>query len=530
MMRRLMIPLALVSTLGSVLGPTLAQAQELEKILAQPAATQQSRNSVYMADVLRGILRTPTPEQNHLLRLLEESNWTESLIQFKKAFPNSNSAMNEDIKATKAWLEFKNGLTVTALENLFQIKEPKKIHFQILNQWREAASPSHPAWQVAKIEWKKDWTEIFGVITEVRVKSADQSLPESIQALNELAMLAPADSRERALLDWNMAIHYGTKDDTKKAAVIISSLMKAKNNPIPEDLLNLTAARLLYQSAYFEAAEKYYDKIAKGSDYYPQAQEEKAWSFLKRRQPQDALAVTQSLVHKMFSGQIGPETWFVRAMAQLKVCDYGSALETLKEFPKEFKDRSIGLEKISKDARGPEIEMALAKMKNGGLFLAEMAQISKNLPRSMIRDERLRQMVKTMDILNQEAHTATQILAETHITGVQGEYEALKSNFEQRSERVKAQALNRVQMLAQQEVTETKNILNKLHIVEAEVIQRVESSMKLSEASDHEIRNGNTGSQSKDVLRFPTGGEIWLDELTNYKVDIKKGCQARRTP
>ena len=167
------------------------------------------------------------------------------------------------------------------------------------------------------------------------MKSADQSLPHDPQALMQLAKLAPADSRERALLEWHLAIQYGQKDETKKAAVIVSSLMKAKHNPVPEDLLNMTAGRLLYQNGYFEAAQKYYDKIPKGSDYFPQAQEEKAWSFLKRGQPNDAVAVTQTLVNKSFSGQVAAETWFVRALGQLKVCDFGAALETLKSFPKE---------------------------------------------------------------------------------------------------------------------------------------------------------------------------------------------------
>lgn len=508
---------------------TFAKGQDLENLLASSGTSKAAKNSSMMADVLKSLLKTPTADQNHLLRLLEESKWTEALIQWKPAFANSALSRQDDFRAYKALLMFKNSMTLTGLEELFLIKEPKKIHLQILNQWREAAGPTHPAWQVAKLEWKNSWTEVFGVSTEVRVKSADQSLPHDLQGLQALAKLAPVDSRERALMDWNIALLHGEKDETKAAAVIIGSLMKAKNNPIPEDLLNMTAGRLLYQNGYFEAAQKYYDKIPKGSDFFPQSQEEKAWAFLKRGQPNDAVAVTQTLVNKSFAGQVGPEAWFVRALGQLKVCDFGASLETLKSFTTEFKERAIGLEKISKHSDIPEVAQALLKMTNGGLNLAEMAQISKSLPRAMVRDERLRQMIKAHSILTEESKSAAQASATSNVSGLQGEFEAIKNNADQRAARMKAQAINRLQMLAAQDLKETKTILNKLHIVEAEVIQRVESTTKLSQAAANEIRTGKTGSQSEDVLKFPSGTEVWMDELTNYKVDIKKGCQARRT-
>ena len=167
-------------------------------------------------------------------------------------------------------------------------------------------------------------------------------------------------------------------------------------------------------------------------------------------------------------------------------------------------------------------------MKDGGLTLAEMTQISKSLPRAMVRDERLRQMIKAMFVLLDESKSAAQASATSNVSGVQGEFEVIKNNADQRASRVKAQAMNLVQSLASQELKETKAILNKLHIVEAEVIQRVESTTKLSQATANEIRAGKTGSHAQDVLQFPSGSEVWMDELTNYKVDIKKGCQARR--
>lgn len=519
---RLFIPVFL---LGS-----MAFAQDLESVFSQTQQTQAARNSSYLADVVRGILRTPSAEQNFFLRLVEDSKWNEALYQFEPAFKNSQLVNTEDGKALKALLMFKAGMTVNGIENLFQIKEPKKIHFQIMNQWREAAQPTHSAWMVARLDWKKDWSEIFGVATEVRVKSADMTLASNVTALNELSMIASPDSRERALLDWNLAVQYGVTDEVKKAALIISALMKAKNNPVPQDLMTITAARLLYQNAYYEAAEKYYDKVPKSSDYYFQAQEEKAWSYLRRRQPQDALAVTQSLVNPVVSGQVGPEAWFVRSLAQLKTCDYPAALETLKAFPKEFKDRTVALNKLSAEAKTEEVFKALALIRENNLSLPALAKISKSLPRGMVRDEVLRQLVRTQQVFESEQKSIESLTAEMKDVGARGEFEALKNSISQRAEQAKANTLERVKKLAQIEVDETKSILNKLHIVEAEIIQQVETATKIAKIAPavEDIKKGSTGSSAKDVLKFPFSKEFWFDELTNYKVDIKKACQAKK--
>jgi hypothetical protein len=517
--------------LCSILVTQAAHAQDLESMFSEKGPTQAARNSSYMADIMRGILRSPTPEQNFFLRLVEESKWSEALYQFDSAFKDAEFARSEDGMAFKAFLMFKSGMQVQALENLFLVQDPKKIHFLIMNQWRESAPSTNPAWMVVRLNWKKEWTEIFGVATEVRVRSADFSISSNVNSLNELSMLSSPDSRERALLDWNLAIQYGLKDDAKKAATIISSLMKANNNPVPQDLMILTAARLLYQNAYYQAAQKYYEKVPKGSDYYFEAQEEIAWTFLRRRQSQDALAITQSLVNPLLSGQVGPESWFVRSLAQLKVCDYPAALETLKAFPGQFKDRTIALEKLSKEPNTAEVKSALDQIRAGSATLASIAGVSRQLPRGMAKDQYLRQLVRIQEVLENETKAIETLTANYRDLGAKAEFESIKNSVGIRTAQARSNTLERVKKLAQMEVEETKTILNKLHIVEAEIIQQVESASKIAKKEQplDELKKGTTGSSAQDVLKFPFQNEFWLDELTNYKVDIKKACIVKRS-
>lgn len=508
-------------------------AQDMEALLDGKAETQTRRNQSFLADTVRSLLGNPTPEQNFFLRQIEDGHWTEALIQYGPAFNNTSFEATENGIALKGLMFFKAGMPVTGLEELFIVQDPKKIHFQLINEWREAAKEDHKAWFVARIKWAQGWGEIFGRVIEVRVLAADLSLQRSADELNTLAMKAPVNSKERALIDWHLALSYAMNDQADKAAKIMAALMKAPNNPVPVDLMNLTAARMLYQNGYLDASAKYFEKIPKASDYYFQAQEEKTWAFVRKGEPQNAIAVTQTLVNPNLSGQIGPEAWMVRGLSQLKVCDYPAVLETLKAFPLEFKAKSIYLEKISTDADDIFVKRALSEMASKTLKAKDLVAISKSLPRNMVRDEKLRFLVSAEGLLKDEAAVAEKIYAKSlQQTGLQAFFDRMKNQTNQRMQMAQSASVGRVKELAVLELAEVKKVLNKLKIIEVEVIQQVNVAdrLKASLKSDAAVvKTGTTGSQKDDALKFPLSKEFWFDELTNYKVDIKKGCQARKT-
>jgi hypothetical protein len=85
-----------------------------------------------------------------------------------------------------------------------------------------------------------------------------------------------------------------------------------------------------------------------------------------------------------------------------------------------------------------------------------------------------------------------------------------------------------VKALAEEEVTEISGMLQKLHIVEAELLQQISISDRVISATQGRTSQkvGTTGSQARDKVWFPSENETWFDEYSNYKVDIKKGCAA----
>lgn len=505
-----------------------AHANDLEKVLdsaAQSTAPKVSREQSFLVDTLRSLQdKAPTMEQAQFFRELEASNWDNAFAQYPAAFAETTFGRSPNGGALEAFLHFKAGLTITGLEKLVAVKEPKKIHFYLLNLWREAAPESHASWSVARVDWTQDWTEVLGMGIEVKVKARQIGFSQGVAQLSEMAKRAPTDSRERGLIEWNLALAYSMNDQADEAAKIMAALLKSPNNPVSEDLIHLTAARLLFQKGYFDAAVRYYEKIPKASDYWLEAQEEIAWSYIRKGQPQNALAVTKTLVNPLFKGQTGPESHFVRALAQLKICDYPGVVGELQTFPKTFKARALEMRKISNEPGQPAVVRVLSEMQKRPLRWEDLGGDSQLLPRMITRDQALRDLIAAQNELEREAKAAQALGAK-----LPGRFDGISQDLALRASAAKTASLGRIQELAAREVKETKSVLDKLHIVEAEVIQQVAMSDKVARKVDaFELKEGSTGARDRDVLKFKAGADVWFDELANYKVDVSKACQVRR--
>lgn len=513
---------------------TTAIAQEdLEAILSG-----QSENAAPTKTSISGIVRTLQynlgklgPDQLAFIRALEKGAWDDSLILFQNAFDGTRFQGTETEIALRGFVQLKAGLPLSGVETLMSIKTPEKIDREILRMWTEAAPPSHPAWEYARIDWSAPWSQVLPPEVEIRVRSARLSGLKEVDKIRELMIMAPEGSAERARLQWKLAIGLSLLDQADEAAKALAPLFKMKNPPVSQDLLNLTAGRLLYQRAFFEAAIKYDEKIPKGSDLWAMAQEEMAWAYIRKGEPQNALAVTKSLVHPALSADVGVESMFLRSLAQLKVCDYSGVVATLGTVSDRYKQRTLALEKLSLKAEGPDVDKLISRMRKGPVKTADLGASLKNLPRGVHRDERLEQLVQVENLLEQEAVQAEKIYAKSlTLTGLQGRFEKMRQDLQGRVTMAKASSLARVKELADREVKQTKQLLQKMHIVEAEVLQQVNLVDKIAKGASDEARllKGATGSKSKTALRFPAESEVWFDEISNYKIDVKKGCQVIR--
>ena len=513
-------------------------AEELEQILENPGEPKSARPVAMppkarepVAEWLNKQLRKPKAEQNLFIRHLEVGAWDKALLQFGPAFEGTAFQKTANGRALFALLHVKAGLPVTGLELLFRLDKPGQVDEAIRKSQRESLPESHWSWSLAQVQWRRDFTAIFPASTEARLREVAIGSVTDRKALSKLYSTLPADSSARSLVAWQLVAALGADNQVEEAAKILAPLMKAKTPPVSQELMDLTAARLLFQRGQFSSAIKYYEKVGKDSEYWTDAQEETAWAYIRKGEPENALGVSQSLVTPGMAEQGRAESFFVHTLAQLKICDYSGVLRSLEAFPKIFKPRSETLARLSTSAGLPEIKKAVGQMMaSAQVNRAALAAEAAHLPRLVTRDRRLLEYVQAGKGLSSEAQAADLVYAKSlALTGLQGYFDKLRQTSAQRAQKAVSAAENRVRELAVRENAEIKAVLRKLHIIEAEVIQQISVADRVVDKTRAVAiqKKGVTGAKGRDTVEFPAEEEVWFDEIGNYRVNVKKACHAQ---
>lgn len=512
-----------------------AIADDLLSILESDSTETIVQERHELTDSLRKSLSPATAEQNIFLGFLQKSDYEKSLFQWWPAFEGTKFSRTATGQALFSYLLIKNNMPINGVENLFTIDQPKGIHSSLLKVIKLELPSDSQVWQLASVAWSPKWNPIFGNDIEVRVRAHQRADLNDVQGTYELLKKTKVGSEERAWIEWQMVLGLALKGDGKKAGKVLAHLLKAKNLPVDRGLLVITAARMLFEKGFLTPAVAYYDKVPRTSEYWFVAQEEKAWTYIRKGEPQNTLAVTQGLILPEFSVYVGPELLFLRALAQLKVCDYPAVATTLSRFKKQFRQRVVHLTRLSKQGNQPETQRLIQTLFNGKTSLIALGADANVLPQFVSRDDLLSEQVKTLKALLAEEKQAGQLYSRSLSggsaeVGFQAELEQFKSRTAQRVQAQKSSIYSLIEERAAEEVAHIGQILQKMHIVEAEVLQQISMAERVAKESSKKVQAklGSTGSQAKDSLRFPYDGEIWFDEITQYRIDIKKGCQAKR--
>lgn len=526
----------ILTAAGLLLSSHLALADDLENLLSDASepvaktATVAAKPASALALAIRQHLQKTNSEQNVLLRYIEAKDWGKAVLQYAAAFEGTSFQKSANGVALLGYLQFQAGLPVTGTETLFRVSDPKAIDSEIQKEWKEILPSGHFAWDLAQINWTPGWSSVFGAAPGFHLMAREVDSVKNAARLKKLAEAVPADSQAQKEIDWQLLLAYSVDDQTAEAGKILARLMKSAQAPVSQDLMQLTAGRLLYQNGNFDTAVKLYEKVPKGSEYWTEAQEEMAWSYVRKGEPQNALAISQSLINPALAYQVGPESFFVHSLSQLKICDYSGALKSMDQFSKQFKTRTLALNQVAKESNSKEAEAAIETLKKPDAGLKDLGSVSQRLPRLITKDSKLRLLAQAQTHLESEAKAADVLYAQSLAqTGLQSSFDHLKKQTSMRAQQAKSASVQRIQELAQDEVQETRDILRKMHIIEAEVIQQASLADRIAKnATETAEKKGSTGSKSADTLRFPLENEMWFDEISNYKVDVKKACHAKR--
>lgn len=476
-----------------------------------------------------------TAEQNILFSLMQNGEFEKALLQYFEAFGKTSDHKTANGQALLVYLFLKNGMTVFGVETLFSQVDPTKLSKVLAEPLREMLHDNHTVWKLARIQWAPGWTPIFSPSVEVQVKSNKVFSAKDVEELKNIIKASAPGTRDRAAIQWQLVLSLAMAGDTVTAAKLLNSLMTTPENPVGQDLMNMTAARMLFENGYMDAAVKYYKKIPTKSEFWLDAQEEMGWSYLRKGEPQNTLAVTEGILIPELQYIVGSETVFLRSLGQLKVCDYPGVLKTLAMFRERFKPKTAEMLKLAQEASTPVVKEFIAKTKKQRLKTTELGRMAASLPRLVARDESLYKAVVLEREYEREAEIAMGIYGRslangTSKVGFQGDIEIFKKAIEGQLNGARNASLARMKVLASEEIADIHRLLQKMHIVEAEVLQQALTAQKVVQATKDSKtieKMGTTVAESKDQITFPAeNGQVWFDEIGKYKVDVVKGCQA----
>lgn len=453
---------------------------------------------------------------------LNQSDWLGALQAMPTAIEGTPLQSSPSGKAFQAWLYYKSGLKISGLEMLWRIGEPEKIDLMVQKLWRDATSVGQPEWNIASFKDVKKWEAIFsGVSAWEKLKAIDIKSP--LSQLTELVAQSPEGSDIQNKARWNLVLALSLNDQAGPAAKELAILIKNKSKTVSLDLMNLTAGRLLYQNSYFDAASKFYQKIERKSDLWLESREELAWTFLRKGDAGSALSVTKDLLHPAFVGMVSPEVDLVDALAALRVCDYSRTLKTLNQFSGRYKTTYQTMSQLSLDPSSSAVKSVLNQLTTTRLTIKSVGQNLKSVPRAVLRDDSLYSTMQSYSFLNNELAKVLGVISKSsEFPALQADFLVLKQALQMRLQELMNSALGRVQILAKRESQEIHSTLKKMHIIEAEVIER----MALTKPTMLAAKPSASVKIARDLntLVFPDEGEVWFDEMTYSKTDATKAC------
>lgn len=484
---------------------------------------------------LKALFPKTTAEQNIFFSLLGKGEYEKALLQYFEAFAKTSQGKTPNAQGLLSYLFLKNNMPVFAVENLFSNPANANMSPVMAQTLRDMLPDNNEVWRLARVQWAAKWTEVFSPSVEVQVKARKIFTAQEVEELKKVIKMSAPDTRDRAAIQWQLVLALALSGDAGTSAKLLNNLMGSKVSPVGQDLMDMTAARMLFDSGYMDAAIKYYKKVSKSSDYWLEAQEEIAWSYIRKGEPQNTLAITESLVIPGFKDMVGPETIFLRSLSELKVCDYPGVLKSLAMFKERFQPRTKEMLLVSENANTPSVKKFVSLTKERRQKLIELGPLAQKLPRLVTRDESLYQYIRLEKALEAESAIAENLYGKslalgTSKVGFQGEMEELKNLIDSRVTSSRNATLGRIKALAQEEVADVHRLLQKLHIVEAEVLSQALSVSKVEKATQGTKaieKKGTTVAKARDQISFPYEKEqVWFDEISNLEVDVVKGCQA----
>lgn len=243
----------------------------------------------------------------------------------------------------------------------------------------------------------------------------------------------------------------------------------------------LSRARAAFEKGNFSKATAEYSKIPTSSDRWPVAREELAWTSFRMKNYQMAAAQVRSLTNDYLKTQIDLEPFLLQSLVQLYTCDYNSVFDTLKDTKNQMSEYVSGIEAMAKGTLVENQVKAIDQMMASKTFEDLKPEAFHVLPRRFYLDKQASTAIKSAN---------------------------------------RSQLIRRLNALAVIDNKRNHKILQHLHLVEVEAIQRAFIPNQFGTKQLTAVPEG------QDLMVFNGDEELWADEVDKTQADVFK-CDSK---
>lgn len=342
------------------------------------------------------------------------------------------------------------------------------------------------------------------------------------------------------------------------------------------NLTALTLARLYFQKSDYKTAYKYYLQIDKSSSSWLQAMVEEAWTQILAGDNEGAAGNMFSLHTDFFRKAYAPDTYIVRTVGYLNLCQFGDGMSVLNDLKKRYSSIQERLEIFQKKTQDPIAYYDLVKtwLRNTNVdevdglprsFIVELArhpnftstqkQINNyedensqfnKIAIDLIRKEREARL-KKLQAKNEfaalkrgKASASTLQRKEQELIAVGIEHmiisrarEGIKkmrvaavSRLDKEKDSLRLQAAKGLQSRYNTFVASLGNLVDQRDVLSYEIYSGAGEHIRFQMAGG-EIQDRSAPSlapDEKESYKWKFKGEVWEDELGHYRSSLKNVC------
>lgn len=423
------------------------------------------------------------------------------------------------------------------------------------------------------------------LLKKAKYFSEKGDLKEFENALLMIPTSAP-EYKEGTLLKSVLNYRRGKLDEAITELEVLWPLVEEKKKDQIRNLAALTLARLYFQKSEYKNAYKYYLLVDKSSGQWLQSMVEQAWTQILADDNIGAAGNMFTLHTEFFGKAYAPETYVVRTVGYLNLCQYGDSVHILEDLNKRYKAIHDGLDGYQKaNAQGMNYyDLVKSFLKNpkqesfDGVprsFVVELARhpsyMNIQTQINAYEDENSRFNKVTIDLIRKERDARLEMLKAKNAFAA-AQREAIKGESLRSLEKkylakgvehlIYSRARNGIKKMreaALARLTKEENMLREkaggnLKVRFGELTATLDRLIDQQEVLSYEIYSGAgehiryqmAGGEAQKADKQPASltpddkgdyswkhkGEVWDDEIGHYRSSLKNVCpqSEERTP